>query len=60
MNGIVTRPKSHQDFSHPQQLAALSDLLSDPEIDTLCRQLGHAWRHRIFAPGVTVLSLIHI
>lgn len=59
MNGIVTCPKSHHDFSQSQQLAALSDLLSDPEIDTLCRQLGHAWRHRIFAPGVTVRSMVY-
>ena len=33
------------------QLAALSELLGDDEIETLCRELGHQWRKRRLPPG---------
>jgi len=47
-------------FSHPTiNLAALDDHLSDEEIETICGELGHAWRDRIFTPAVTVRSIVY-
>jgi len=40
-------------------LAALQDLLSDAEIEALCRQLGHRWRRRRLPPAATVRSLLY-
>jgi hypothetical protein len=45
----------HEQF----QVAALRELLSDEEIETICRQLGHTWRNRVFPPGVTVRSMAY-
>jgi len=59
MNGIVTATTSHHFFEHPVQLAALQEYLSDAEIETICRQLGHKWRDRDLPPGVTVRSLVY-
>lgn len=50
---------SRQAFSRPLQLAALRQQLTDAEIETVCHQLGHRWRERIFTPGVTVRSLVY-
>ena len=47
-----------QAFSRPLQLAALERFLGDAEIETICRQLGHAWRRRDLPPGVTARSLV--
>ena len=59
MNAIVPPPESHQQFRRPVQLAALAEFLSDQEIETICRHLGHTWRNRIFPPGTTVRSLVY-
>ncbi len=59
MNGIVTATTSHHLFDHPAQLAALQEHLSDVEIETICRRLGHKWRDRDLPPGVTVRSLVY-
>ena len=59
MNGIDSRARFHQSFSPPVQLAALADLLSDDEIETICRQLGHRWRRRLFPPASTVRSMVY-
>ena len=50
---------SHSGFPHGLQVAALQDLLSDQEVDLVCRHLGHTWRDRIFTPAVTVRSMVH-
>ncbi len=49
---------SHLGFSDGIQIAALQ-LLSDNEIELVCRRLGHRWRDRIFTPAVTVRSMVH-
>ena len=59
MNGIVSAAESHHLFDHPVQLAALKEHLSNAEIDTVCRQLGHKWRDRDLPPSVTVHSLLY-
>ena len=41
------------------QMAALGEFLSDEEIETICRQLGHQWRSRRLPPGATVRSAIY-
>lgn len=59
MHRIDTSASSHSDSSQHIQVAALQDLLSDHEIELICRHLGHTWRNRIFTPGVTVRSMVH-
>lgn len=59
MIGIDARVESRQKKSPILQLAALSDLLKDDEIETICRELGHQWRERCLPPGVTVRSMIY-
>ena len=39
-------------------MAALQTFLSDEEIETICRQLGHTRRDRDLPPGVTARSLV--
>lgn len=41
------------------QLATLSELLDDDEIETICRELGYRWRERRLPPGVTVRSMVY-
>jgi len=59
MNGIDSAAESHQQFQSTLQVAALQTHLSDEEINTVCRQLGHVWRDRQLPPGVTVRSLVY-
>lgn len=59
MYRIDTPADSRSGFSRGIQVAALLDLLGDKEIDLVCRQLGHAWRNRIFTPAVTVRSMVY-
>lgn len=40
-------------------LAALQTHLTDDEIETICLELGHRWRVRIFTPPVTVRSIVY-
>ena len=49
-----------QQFSRPKiDLAALENGLRDEEIETICRELGHRWRERVFGPTVTVRSIVY-
>jgi len=50
---------SHQPFRRSVPPAALQDLLSDTEVETICHRLGHTWRRRIFGPAVTVRSMVY-
>ncbi|NQU76832.1 MAG: transposase domain-containing protein [Planctomycetes bacterium] len=59
MHRIDKSAVSHPGFSQGIQVAALQDLLSDDEIEIVCRNLGHTWRDRIFTPAVTVRSMVH-
>lgn len=40
-------------------MAALHEYLSDGEVETVCRRLGHRWRDRGLGPGVTVRSMVY-
>lgn len=56
----VTARSRVQAFSRPNiDLAALNEHLSDAEIETICTELGHEWRERIFTPAVTVRSIVY-
>jgi hypothetical protein len=46
-------------FRRALPLAALDPYLSDAEIDTICRQFGRPFRHRVFSPGVTVRAMTY-
>ena len=59
MYSIVATPASSRSFRKSLQLAALSDLLPDAEIDEICRDIGHAWRNRLLPPGPTVRSMVY-
>ena len=50
MCNIDKSTESHQQFTHGIQLAALQELLTDAEIELICRQVGHTWRNRILTP----------
>lgn len=54
--------KSTQDqqiFSQRIPFAALGELLTDAEIEAICKQLGHAWRERRLPPAIMVRSLVY-
>jgi hypothetical protein len=59
MYRIVHSSKSHQRIRRSLQLAALGDLLSDQEVESICRDIGHTWRDRQLPPGVTVRSMVY-
>lgn len=47
-------------FSRPTvDLAALQTHLTDDEIETICVELGHDWRERVFTPVQTVRSIVY-
>jgi len=59
MHRIDSSTVSHPGFSQGIQVAALQAILSNDEIEMVCRNLGHTWRDRIFTPAVTVRSMVH-
>lgn len=56
---IDSGAKSQQQETPILQLAVLSELLGDEEIETICRELGYRWRERRLPPGVTVRSMVY-
>jgi hypothetical protein len=59
MYSIVASPATSRTFHQSLQLAALQNLLPDVEIETICRQIGHAWRNRQLPPGPTLRSMVY-
>jgi hypothetical protein len=59
MYSIVASAVPSRSFRESLQLAALENLLPDPEIEAICREIGHAWRHRQLPPGSTVRSMVY-
>ena len=57
MKGIDPSFQNHESIS--PSLAALQNYLSDDEIETICRQLGQSFRHRLLPPGTLVRSIIY-
>jgi len=46
-------------FSQRIAFAAIGELLTDAEIESICKQLGHTWRVRKLPPAITVRSLVY-
>lgn len=59
MNSIDFPFSEHEPVSCNVSLAALADYLNDDEIETICRQLGHSFRHRLLPPGTLVRSIVY-
>lgn len=51
--------EDQQTFSQRIPFAALRELLTDAQIETICRQLGHLWRERRLPPVVMVRSMVY-
>jgi hypothetical protein len=51
--------ENQQTFSQPIPFVALRELLTDAQIETICRQLGHLWRERRLPPAVMVRSMVY-
>jgi len=51
--------EEEQTFSQRIPFAALAEVLTDEEIETICRQLGHVWRERRLPPALTVRSMVY-
>jgi hypothetical protein len=50
MYSIVTTPVPSRPFRESLQLAAMEDLLPDAEVEAICHDVGHSWRHRQLCP----------
>lgn len=59
MDSIDPSAVSPQSISITVQMSAFQEFLSDEEIETIARQLGHRWRSRALPPGATVRSLVY-
>ena len=59
MYSIGKSLKEQQTFSKDIPFAALKELLTDTEIETICNQLGHTWRERLLPPTIMVRSLVY-
>jgi hypothetical protein len=51
--------QDQQTFSQRIPFAAFAELLTDDQIETICRQLGHVWRERRLPPALTVRSMVY-
>jgi len=59
MYHIGKSTEDQQIFSQRIPFAALRELLTDAEIETICKQLGHIWRERRLPPAIMVRSLVY-
>ncbi len=51
--------EDQQTFSRRIPFAALAEVLTDGEIETISRQLGHVWRERRLPPAIMVRSMVY-
>ena len=59
MHNIDTLTKCHQAISKTILFAAIQDFITDAEIQTVCRQLGHTWRERLLPPPTMIRSMVY-
>jgi hypothetical protein len=59
MHNIDKLTKSHQAISKNISFAAIRDLITDTEIQTIYRQLGYTWRQRLLPPPTMVRSMVY-
>lgn len=48
-----------EEFGESVSLSALEQVLSNEEIDLICRRLGHRWRTRALPPATTVHAMLY-
>ena len=58
MHNIDKLIKSHQAISKTVSFAAIQELITDDQIQTICRQLGHIWRQRLLPPTTMIRSMV--
>lgn len=56
---IGPNPRASEEIRSAVSPKDLEPLLSEAEIETICRQFGHTWRQRLFTPAVTVRAMVH-
>jgi hypothetical protein len=59
MHLIDKSTEDEQTFSQRIPFAGLAEVLTDEEIEAICRQLGHVWRKRRLPPALTVRSIVY-
>ncbi|MHC4725409.1 MAG: IS4 family transposase [Planctomycetota bacterium] len=59
MYNIDKSMEDQQAFSQRIPFAALRELLTDAEIEAICKQLGRIWRERRLPPAIMVRSLVY-
>lgn len=59
MHNIDKLTKCHQVISKTISFAAIQDLITDEQIQTICRQLGHIWRRRLLPPTAMIRSMVY-
>jgi hypothetical protein len=59
MQGIVHSRKVHHRICRSLQLSALEGLLADRDVEAICTELKHPFRHRRLPPGVLVRSMVY-
>lgn len=59
MHNIDKLTKSHQAISKNISFAAIRDLITDTEIQTIYHQYGYIWRHRLLPPPTMVRSMVY-
>jgi len=59
MHNIGKLEKCKHLISKPISFAAIHDLITDDEIQTICSQLGHKWRQRLLPPPIMIRSMVY-
>lgn len=59
MHNIDKLKKCKHLISQSISFATIQDLITDEEIQTICRQLGHKWRQRLLPPPTMIRSMVY-
>jgi len=59
MHNINKFKKSNRVISKTISLATFQELITDAEIQTICRQTGHTWRQRLLPPPTVIRSMAY-
>ncbi len=59
MHNINKTKKSNHLISKTISFATIQDLITDAEIQTIYRQLGHTWRQRLLPPPIMIRSMVY-
>ena len=59
MHNIDKFRKSNHGISKTISLATFQELITDAEIQTICRRTGHTWRQRLLPPPTMIRSMVY-